>query len=157
MGNGLQLSATVASREIVEGFRTRTRHFNTFAASPLQAAVGHAVIDEIEQRGLASSVSEIGRNLKAALVDRAVGCSWIGDVRGHGLFIGVEMVSGKDLAPDRARAVEVTDRLKERGILASNAGAFANVLKLRPPLVLQQSHAEEFLSAFHAVLQELDG
>ena len=157
MGNGLPLSATVASREVVEGFRTRTRHFNTFAASPLQAAVGHAVIDEIEQRGLASSVSEIGRNLKAALVDRAVGCSWIGDVRGHGLFIGVEMVSGKGLAPDRARAVEVTDRLKERGILASNAGAFANVLKLRPPLVLQQSHAEEFLSAFDAVLQELDG
>ncbi|WP_419853642.1 aspartate aminotransferase family protein [Candidatus Poriferisodalis sp.] len=157
MGNGLPLSATVASREVVEGFRARTRHFNTFAASPLQAAVGHAVIDEIEERGLASSVSEIGRYLKAALVDRAAGCPWIGDVRGHGLFIGVEMVSGEGLAPDRARAVEVTDRLKERGILASNAGAFANVLKLRPPLVLQQSHAEEFLSAFDAVIDDIDG
>ena len=64
---------------------------------------------------------------------------------------------GDDLAPDRARAVEVTDRLKERGILASNAGAHANVLKLRPPLVLQQSHADEFLAAFDTVLQDLDG
>ena len=157
MGNGLPLSATVASRELVEGFRAGTRHFNTFAASPLQAAVGHAVIDEIEERGLAVGVSQIGRDLKAALVERAAGCPWIGDVRGHGLFIGVEMVSGGDLAPDRARAIEVTNRLKDRGILASNAGAFANVLKLRPPLVLQQSHAEEFLAAFDAVLQEIDG
>jgi len=158
MGNGLPLAASVASRELVEGFRAATRHFNTFAASPLQAAVGHAVIDEIEGRSLATSVSEIGRDLKAALVKRTAGCPWIGDVRGHGLFIGVEMVvPGEQREPDRARAIEITDRLKDRGILASNAGAFANVLKLRPPLVLQQSHAGEFLAAFDAVLTELDG
>ncbi len=158
MGNGLPLSATVASRKLVEGFRAGTRHFNTFAASPLQAAVGHAVIDEIQERDLATSVSEIGARLKAALADRAEGRPWIGDVRGHGLFIGVEMVvPGEERAPDRARAIEVTDRLKDRGVLASNAGAFANVLKLRPPLVLQHSHADEFLAAFDAVLADLDG
>ena len=77
MGNGLPLSATVASRGLVEGFRAGTRHFNTFAASPLQAAVGHAVIDEIEDRGLATSVTKIGADLKAALAERAEGCPWI--------------------------------------------------------------------------------
>ena len=109
MGNGLPLSATVASRGLVEGFRAGTRHFNTFAASPLQAAVGHAVIDEIQERDLATSVSEIGARLKAALADRAEGRPWIGDIRGHGLFIGVEMVvPGQELAhrtgPARSRS-----------------------------------------------------
>ena len=158
MGNGLPLAATVASRQLVERFRGATRYFNTYGASPLQAAVGHAVIDEIEDRGLAASVAELGFGLKAALTERAERHEWIADVRGHGLFIGVEMVErGGNLVPDRSRAVEFADRLKERGVLASNAGAFANVLKLRPPLVLQQSHAEEFLSAFDAVIDDIDG
>lgn len=158
MGNGLPLAATVASRSLVERFRSATRYFNTYAASPLQAAVGHAVIDEIEERELAASVAELGHGLKAALVERAERCPWMADVRGHGLFIGVEMVEPDgELVPDRARAVEFTDRLKDRGILASHAGAFANVLKVRPPLVLQQSHAGEFLAAFDAVIADLDG
>lgn len=158
MGNGLPLAATVASRQLVDRFRGATRYFNTYGASPLQAAVGHAVIDEIEDRGLAASIAELGFGLKAALTERAERHEWIADVRGHGLFIGVEMVErGGNLVPDRSRAVEFTDRLKERGVLASNAGAFANVLKLRPPLVLQQSHAEEFLSAFDAVIDDIDG
>lgn len=158
MGNGLPLAATAASRSLVERFRSATRYFNTYAASPLQAAVGHAVIDEIEQRGLAASVAEIGHGLKAALAERAAQRPWMADVRGHGLFLGVEMVDpGNKSAPDRGRAAEFTERLKGRGILAANAGAFANVLKVRPPLVLEQSHAEEFLAAFDAVLADIDG
>ncbi|WP_419946058.1 aspartate aminotransferase family protein [Candidatus Poriferisodalis sp.] len=158
MGNGLPLAATVASRDLVGRFRGATRYFNTYAASPLQAAVGHAVIDEIEGRGLAASVSELGHGLKAALVERAEHCPWMADVRGHGLFLGIEMVDpGSEMAPDQPRAAEFTERLKGRGILAANAGAYANVLKVRPPLVLQQSHAEEFLSAFDAVLADIDG
>ena len=158
MGNGLPLAATVASRDLVGRFRGATRYFNTYGANPLQAAVGHAVIDEIEGRGLAASVAVLGHGLKAALVERAEQSSWMADVRGHGLFLGVEMVEpGGELIPDRTRAVEFTERLKDQGILASNAGAFANVLKVRPPLVLEQSHAEEFLAAFDTVTADLDG
>ena len=158
MGNGLPLAATVANRDLVERFRDETRYFNTYGASPLQAAVGHAVIDEIEERGLAASVAELGLGLRAALVERAERCPWIGDVRGHGLYIGVEMVEPEgELVPDRSRALEFSDRLKDQGVLASNAGEFANVLKLRPPLVLEQSHATEFLAALDAVLTEIDG
>jgi 4-aminobutyrate aminotransferase-like enzyme len=156
MGNGLPLAATAASRALVEGFRARTRYFNTFASSPLQAAVGHAVLDVIERDGLAAKVASVGAALKAALAERAKTCRAIGDVRGHGLFIGVEMV--KDgLEPDAERAIQVVNALKDRGFLTSNAGAFRNVVKIRPPLVFDHPDAEEFLAAFDATIAHIDG
>src|SRR5882762_4023477 len=90
MGNGLPLAATAASKSLVDGFRSRTRYFNTFASSPLQAAVGSAVLDVIEGENLADSVAAVGTALKSALASRKR--PWIGDVRGHGLFIGIEMI-----------------------------------------------------------------
>ena len=156
MGNGLPLAATAASRTLVEGFRARTRYFNTFASSPLQAAVGHAVLDVIERDGLAAKVAAVGANLKAALAERASHCRAIGDVRGHGLFIGIEMVkAGRE--PDAELAIRIVNALKDRGFLTSNAGAFRNVVKIRPPLVFEHAHAQEFLAAFDATLAELDG
>ena len=153
MGNGLPLAATAASKELVDGFRARTRYFNTFASSPLQAAVGHAVIDYIERENLRASVTSVGANLKAALQQRKAGCPIIGDVRGVGLFLGVEIIKddGKK-TPDVDRTVDIVDRLKEKGFLTSNAGIFRNVLKFRPPLVFKQEHADAFLVAFDEVL-----
>lgn len=158
MGNGLPLAATAASRTLVETFRTATRYFNTFASSPLQAAVGMAVIDVIERERLAANVATVGAFLKAALAGRKGRFASIADVRGHGLFIGVEITSTDAArAPDMDKAVDVINRLKDRGFLTSNAGAYRNVVKIRPPLVFQQSHAEEFLTAFDATMAEVDG
>jgi 4-aminobutyrate aminotransferase-like enzyme len=157
MGNGLPLAATAASKALVDGFRARTRYFNTFASSPLQAAVGTAVIDVIERDKLGENVARVGTSLKAALGERKKTCAAIGDVRGHGLFIGVEMVKGNALEPDSDRAIEVVNKLKDRGFLTSNAGAFRNVVKIRPPLVFSQRDADEFLIAFDATLAELNG
>jgi 4-aminobutyrate aminotransferase-like enzyme len=157
MGNGLPLAATAASKALVDGFRARTRYFNTFASSPLQAAVGMAVIDVIERDGLRENVARVGASLKAALGERQKTCAAIGDVRGHGLFIGVEMVKAKALEPDSERAIEVVNKLKDRGFLTSNAGAFRNVLKIRPPLVFAQRDADEFLTAFDATIAEING
>ena len=79
-------------------------------------------------------------------------------MRGHGLFIGVEMVKdGSGLVPDTDRAIEVVNKLKDRGFLTSNAGAFRNVVKIRPPLVFGQHDADEFLTAFDATIAEIDG
>ena len=78
-------------------------------------------------------------------------------MRGHGLFIGVEMVKGNALEPDSERAIEVVNKLKDRGFLTSNAGAFRNVVKIRPPLVFSQRDADEFLTAFDATLAEING
>lgn len=158
MGNGLPLAATAASRTLVEGFRAATRYFNTFASSPLQAAVGMAVIDVIERDGLAANVATVGAFLKSALAERKGRFASIADVRGHGLFIGVE-IARTDAArePDMDKAVDIINRLKDRGFLTSNAGAYRNVVKIRPPLVFKQSHAEEFLVAFDATMADVDG
>jgi 4-aminobutyrate aminotransferase-like enzyme len=155
MGNGLPLAATVASRALVETFRARTRYFNTFASSPLQAAVGMAVLDEIEQRDLRGNVTTVGTALKAALTQRKGASDAIGDVRGHGLFIGVELVRPADQAPDTDLAKRVINRLKDKGFLTSNAGAFANVVKIRPPLPFSQADAAAFLLAWDETIAEL--
>jgi 4-aminobutyrate aminotransferase-like enzyme len=158
MGNGLPLAATAASKALIDTFRSKTRYFNTFASSPLQAAVGMAVIDVIEREGLRESVGTVGAWLKSELAKRKPRSAAIGDVRGHGLFIGVEMVKpGAAQEPDEKRTVEVVNKLKDKGFLTSNAGAFRNVVKIRPPLVFTQAHAEEFLKAFDETIATLDG
>jgi 4-aminobutyrate aminotransferase-like enzyme len=157
MGNGLPLAATAASKALVDEFRARTRYFNTSASSPLQAAVGIAVLDVIERENLGASVARVGAALKAALTARKQHYPFIGDVRGHGLFIGVEIVKGDGAKmPDVERAVDMVDRLKDKGFLISNAGAFRNVLKIRPPLVFRQEHADAFLLAFDAVVAKVE-
>lgn len=158
MGNGLPLAATAASRSLVEGFRAATRYFNTFASSPLQAAVGMAVLDVIERERLLEDVAAVGAFLKSALATRKGRFASIADVRGHGLFVGVEIAkSDAARSPDSEGAIEVINRLKDKGFLTSNAGAYRNVVKIRPPLVFKQSHAEAFLAAFDETMAELDG
>ncbi len=158
MGAGLPLAATAASKALVDGFRAKTRYFNTFASSPLQAAVGMTVLDIIEEEGLVESVAAVGAALKQALIERKDARDYIGDVRGEGLFIGIEMVkerTGK--APDRDRAIAVVGRLKDKGFLTSNAGMFGNVVKIRPPLVFSHDNAEAFLKAWDQTISEIDG
>lgn len=158
MGNGLPLAATAASRALVESFRSRTRYFNTFAASPLQAAVGMAVLDEIEQRDLCNHVASVGTELKRALFKRKERWPAMGDVRGAGLFIGMEMVKDEPpLAPDKNTAAAVCNRLKDKGFLTAPAGAFGNVVKIRPPLVFSRKDAAAFLAAFDEVIDEIHG
>ncbi|HXV00989.1 MAG TPA: aminotransferase class III-fold pyridoxal phosphate-dependent enzyme [Caulobacteraceae bacterium] len=153
MGAGVPLAAAAASRPLVEGFRAATRYFNTFASSPLQAAAGMAVLDVIEAEDLVGNAGRVGAALKAGLKARAGQADFIGDVRGSGLFIGIEMVADKaDKAADRARAVTVVNALKDKGFLTSNAGAAGNVVKIRPPLVFSDANAAEFLAAWDEVI-----
>ena len=155
MGAGLPLAATAASRALIETFRAKTRYFNTFASSPLQAAVGMAVLDEIEHRDLRFNVASVGAALKASLSQRKGANDAIGDVRGHGLFIGVEMVKPADSSPDMDLAKRMINRLKDKGFLTSNAGAYGNVVKIRPPLVFSHENAAEFLTAWDETIAEL--
>jgi len=160
MGNGLPLSATTSSHEIVSGWRAKAGYFNTFASSPLQAAVGLAVLDEIEERQLVENAARVGAQLKAELTARLDPDHhpWMAEIRGVGLFLAIEVVEAHDtLAPDAERAVEVVNRLKDAGFLTSNAGAHRNVVKIRPPLVFSDANADEFLTAFDRMLLELDG
>lgn len=154
MANGIPLSATAASRDLMNLFRERTHHFNTFASSPLQAAAGLAVIDVIEDEGLLESVGRVGAAFKAGLKARKDASPVIGDVRGRGLFLGVEIVRPGSSEPDSARAVTICNALKDRGYLTSHAGALRNVVKIRPPLVFAEEHAEGFLEAWDGVIAQ---
>jgi len=157
MGNGLPLSATAASRDLVNKFRADVRYFNTFASSPLQAAVGMAVLDEIEGRQLQANSARIGSDMKQALLARQSDHACIGDIRGEGLFIGLEIIKpGSDKSPDKSCAVDICNVLKDYGFLTSNAGLLSNVVKIRPPLVFTDTDAADFLVAFDTTMAKLN-
>jgi 4-aminobutyrate aminotransferase-like enzyme len=156
MGNGLPVSGVAASTELVASFRDNTRYFNTFASSPLQAAVGMAVLDAIEAENLLETSAKLGDYLRSELRNMQHKCDAIAEVRGCGLFVGLEWVSDRNKkTPDRAGAVEVANKMKQKGFLLSNAGALGNIVKIRPPLVFQKEHADLFLTAFDEMLGEL--
>lgn len=155
MGNGLPVAGAAASSDLVDRFRKRKRYFNTFAASPLQAAAGMAVIDVIENEGLAANVDAVGRYLRDELRKLQDSCEQMADVRGHGLFIGMEWVADPESTePDADGASEVVNRLRDKGFLIGSAGPLGNILKIRPPLVFRQEHADAFLTAFEECIRE---
>ena len=117
-----------------------------------------AVLDVIEKENLCQKAADVGAYLRDQMASLPARYEAVADVRGHGLFAGLEWVSDRAAkTPDRNGAVEAANRLKDRGFLASNAGARGNVLKIRPPLVFTRQHAELFLSALDEVLQEMYG
>jgi len=156
MGNGLPLGATAAKKAWVDAFRAEKDYFNTCAATPLQAAVGMAVLDEIERLDLLGNAARVGDRLTQELRSRMDRYAAIGDVRGSGLFLGVELIEdGEGKQPDAAAAVTLSDRLKDKGFLVSYSGKYENVLKIRPPLVFSHQNADDFLVAFDACMEEM--
>ncbi len=143
MGNGHPISALVAKRELVERFAGEDSYFNTFGGNPVSCAAALAVLDVIEDEGLQQNAREVGASFTAALWGLAEKHECIGDVRGNGLFIGLELV--KDRAT-RAPATEFTTRvvneLRAGGVLTGSIGPDDNILKLRSPLVLTTEHAD---------------
>lgn len=148
MGNGLPVSAVATTHERISNFRQSRFYFNTFAASPLQAAAGMAVIDEIVDRDLVQQASTVGAMLLARLQGLAADFPRMGDVRGVGLFIGIDWVTPGTTEPDVAGAAQMVEGLKRRNMLLGKAGQHRNVLKIRPPLVFDETHAGLFLDAF---------
>ena len=158
MGNGVPISAAGASRDLVERFRGRTDYFNTYASSPLQAAAGMAVLDVIERDGLLGNARQVGAMLKEGLERIAAIDPHLGDVRGRGLFIVVDVVTDRESrTPDPRRAAAMVDRLKDLGFLTAAAGAHKNLVKVRPPLVVSREDAASFLEAFETARQEICG
>ena len=111
------------------------------------------MLDVIEAGNLLNSVARAGRLLRDGLRPFMDRCEPMADVRGEGLFVSIEWVTDrKTCAPDPAGAAQVVEQLKARGFLTSNAGAYRNIVKLRPPLVFSEADAGQFLDAFEDVL-----
>ncbi|NOX67684.1 MAG: aminotransferase class III-fold pyridoxal phosphate-dependent enzyme [Gammaproteobacteria bacterium] len=146
MGNGHPLAATIAKRSLVEKFASKTGYFNTFGGNPVSAAAGMAVLDVIEGENLQENALAVGRHLQAGVRAIAKTRDVIGDVRGNGLFVAIELVdAGEARRPAAAAAGRVVNDLRNRGILTNTMGADGNILKLRPPMVFNKDNADFFL------------
>ena len=153
LGNGHPLAATILRRDLVAAFAEQDHYFNTFGGNPVSAAAGLAVLDVIENEGLQANAREIGKRLREGLLDLQKRHALIGDVRGHGLFLAVELVLDPDSkAPATDNTRTIVNALRERGVLTNMIGPDANILKLRPPLVVTSGQADFFLEQLDAVL-----
>ena len=153
MGNGHPLSAVVTRRDLVDRFSGFGRYFNTFGGNPVSCAAGLAVLDIIDSENLQQNALEVGQHLIDGLWKLADDHLCIGDVRGTGLFLAVELVTDRD---ERTPATELTSRvvndLRHRGVLTGAIGPDANILKLRCPMVLTRADADFALNALDDVL-----
>jgi 4-aminobutyrate aminotransferase-like enzyme/Ser/Thr protein kinase RdoA (MazF antagonist) len=137
IGNGHPMGAVVTSRNIAASFANGMEFFSTFGGNPVSCAIGLAVLDVIRDEQLQSRALELGTRLRDGLRSLMDAHALIGDVRGVGLFLGVELVRDRaTLEPAAAEATELVNRMAKRGILLSTDGPLHNVIKIKPPMVL---------------------
>jgi 4-aminobutyrate aminotransferase-like enzyme/Ser/Thr protein kinase RdoA (MazF antagonist) len=155
IGNGFPLAAVITTREIAASFANGMEFFSTFGGNPVACAAGLAVLDVLEQEGLQGNALRVGGYLKDRLRALQEIYSIIGDVRGSGLFLGVDLVLDRETrAPATDQADYIVNRLRECGVLAGTDGPHRNVLKLRPPLICSEGDADLFVSTLEAILGE---
>lgn len=156
MGNGQPIAGLVGRAEVVDGFGRNLRYFNTFGGNPVSCAAGQAVLDVIRDEELQARARETGRYLLQGLGRLQQRHALIGDVRGAGLFLGVELVKDRaSQAPAAAETRRVVNAMRERGVLISAAGPLENILKIRPLLAFEREHADLLLETLDAALDEV--
>ncbi|WP_138470026.1 aspartate aminotransferase family protein [Poseidonocella sp. HB161398] len=151
MGNGFPMAAVAARPDDLAAFCADTGYFNTFGGNPVAAAAGAAVLRVIAEEGLQANAQRIGGLLRARLRETAARDGRVSDIRGAGLFIGIDLADGSG-RPDPALTVRVIDAMRDRGVLIGAAGRYGNTLKVRPPLCLGEDEAALFAEAFEAAL-----
>ena len=143
IGNGHPMGAVVTTREIAESFANGMEFFSTFGGNPVSCAVGLAVLDVIRDEGLQAHALEVGARFRDGLTELMSRHAIVGDVRGAGLFIGVELVGDRQTRePATREADELVNRLRHRGLLLSTDGPYHNVLKIKPPMVITAEDAD---------------
>jgi 4-aminobutyrate aminotransferase-like enzyme/Ser/Thr protein kinase RdoA (MazF antagonist) len=156
LGNGHPLGMVVTTPEIARRFRTGMEYFNTFAGNPVSCAAGLAVLDVMRDERLMAHADRVGSSLKRGLAELMTTHEVVGDVRGRGLFLGVDLVCNRvSKEPATAFAAEVVDGLKQRGILISSDGPHDNVLKIKPPMVISDEECARVVEALDECLHEL--
>ncbi len=151
MGNGFPVAALAVRSQLLETVPAEVELFSTFGGNPVACAAALAVLAVIEEEGLVANAAKVGTYLRQGLLTLADRHPEIGDVRGDGLMLGVELIDAAGM-PAAGTARQVTEAMRERGILLSATGPAGNVLKIRPPLVFQHLHADLLLQALDEVL-----
>ncbi len=153
MGNGHPIAAVVARSEIVDHFGVDHEFFSTFGGNPVACAAALAVLDVIDSEGLVENARVVGTWLREAVRELAARHPAIGDVRGRGLMVGIDLVADRETRePARELATRVMNDMRERGVLISTTGREGNVLKIRPPLVVTEDQAGLIITTLDAAL-----
>ncbi len=156
IGNGISLGVVVTTPAIREAFGEEIDFFSTFGGNPVACAAAHAVFDVIEQEGLLENARDNGHYMREGLRQISDQYPAIGDVRGQGLFIGIEIVTDRiSKQPDAMMADRIRNRLREKRVLVGRESRTGNVIKVRPPLAFRREHTDILLEAFGETLAEL--
>lgn len=156
MGNGHPIAGLVAPTDLVDSFGLAATYFNTFGGNPVSAAAGMAVLDVLEQEQLLDNARIVGAHVQEGLHRLAEKHAIVGNVRGHGLFFGLELVHGDaDRSPATAETKRVMNIMRDNGVLISRIGRHDNILKMRPPMVFAREHADLLLTVLDDALGAL--
>lgn len=156
IGNGHPLAALITTRAIADSFDNGMEFFSTFGGNPVSCAVGLAVLDVVQEEALQVHARRVGAHLLAGLCPLAERFPLVGDVRGSGLFLGVELVRDQEtLEPAAAEASYIANRMREEGILLGTDGPLHNVVKIRPPMTFDLVDADRLVEIFEQILQEI--
>ncbi len=153
IGNGHPLAAVVCTQQVAEAFDNGMEYFNTFGGNPVSCAIGNEVLHVIMDEKLQENAFLVGNYLKSELEKMQREFSFIGDVRGQGLFLGLELAD-QSRNPLTDKAAYLTNRMKDLGVLMSTDGKDNNVLKIKPPMVFSRDNAKELLSGLRTVMLE---
>ena len=155
IGNAFPLAAVVTTAEIAASFSNGMEFFSTFGGNPVACAAGLAVLDVLEENQLQQNALKVGAEWLEQLRALQAKYPLIGDLRGMGLFLGIDLVTDRDArTPATPQAHHVVNRLRDLGILAGTDGPHHNVLKLRPPLIFSVADAAFFTSTLSSILSE---
>jgi alanine-glyoxylate transaminase / (R)-3-amino-2-methylpropionate-pyruvate transaminase len=155
IGNGFPLAAVTTRREIAQKLTERS-HINTFGGNPVAMAAGLAVLDVIDQERLQENARVVGARLRAGLEELATRRRLIGDVRGRGLMLGVELVRDRATKePAREETAELLEQLRELGVLVGKGGLYANVLRIKPPLCITAADVDFAIAAMDRALEKV--
>ncbi|MEL6867639.1 MAG: aminotransferase class III-fold pyridoxal phosphate-dependent enzyme, partial [Bacteroidota bacterium] len=155
IGNGHPLGAVVTTRAVADAFHNGMEYFNTFGGNPVSCSIGLEVLQIVQEEGLQAKALELGQYLKKGLMELQDHYPIIGDVRGHGLFLGFELVKdGATLEPAAEQCRYLANRMRRLGILMSTDGPYHNVIKIKPPMCFEKKHANHVLAYLAQVLEE---
>ncbi len=155
IGNAFPLAAVVTTPKIAGAFDNGMEFFSTFGGNPVSCAAGLAVLDVLEEECLQENALRVGERLMAGLKELQARHAVIGDVRGSGFFLGLDLVRDRETRhPATEEASYVVNRLRDRGILTGTDGPHHNIIKLRPPLVFSEADADLFLATLDSILEE---
>jgi 4-aminobutyrate aminotransferase-like enzyme len=153
LGNGQPIAAVVTTREIADAFDDGMKYFNTFGGNPVSCAIGTTVLDIVQEDDLQANALTVGDYFLGSLTQLKARHPVIGDVRGHGLYLGVELVADPvSMQPAAAYALAVSEAMMENGVIVYPTGMRDNVLKIKPPMVFSRSDVDLFVATLDHVL-----